>query len=104
MLATQLDMIQKYADSTAKPPKLNTLGGQEWKKTKTRVKKAVADIAKELVQLYAIRENSNGYQFSPDTEWQKEFEEMFPFEETDDQLNAISEVKKTWKARKLWID
>ena len=94
VLATQLDMIQKYADSTAKPPKLNTLGGQEWKKTKTRVKKAVADIAKELVQLYAIRENSNGYQFSPDTEWQKEFEEMFPFEETDDQLNAISEVKK----------
>ena len=64
-------MIQKYAYSTAKPPKLNTLGGQEWKKTKTRVKKAVADIAKELVQLYAIRENSNGYQFSPDTEWQK---------------------------------
>ena len=53
VLATQLDMIQKYADSTAKPPKLNTLGGQEWKKTKTRVKKAVADIAKELVQLYA---------------------------------------------------
>lgn len=73
-------------------------------KTKTRVKKAVADIAKELVQLYAIRENSNGYQFSPDTEWQKEFEEMFPFEETDDQLNAISEVKKIWKARKLWTD
>ena len=51
-----------------------------------------------------IRENSNGYQFSPDTEWQKEFEEMFPFEETDDQLNAISEVKKIWKARKLWTD
>ena len=101
VLATQLDMIQKYADSTAKPPKLNTLGGQEWKKTKTRVKKAVADIAKELVQLYAIRENSNGYQFSPDTEWQKEFEEMFPFEETDDQLNAISEVKKDMESTKI---
>lgn len=94
-------MIQKYADSTAKPPKLNTLGGQEWKKTKTRVKKAVADIAKELVQLYAIRENSNGYQFSPDTEWQKEFEEMFPFEETDDQLNAIAEVKKDMESTKI---
>ena len=101
VLATQLDMIQKYADSTAKPPKLNTLGGQEWKKTKSRVKKAVADIAKELVQLYAIRENSNGYQFSPDTEWQKEFEEMFPFEETDDQLNAISEVKKDMESTKI---
>lgn len=101
VLATQLDMIQKYADSTAKPPKLNTLGGQEWKKTKTRVKKAVADIAKELVQLYAIRENSNGYQFSPDTEWQKEFEEMFPFEETDDQLNAIAEVKKDMESTKI---
>ena len=94
-------MIQKYADSTAKPPKLNTLGGQEWKKTKTRVKKAVADIAKELVQLYAIRENSNGYQFSPDTEWQKELEEMFPFEETDDQLNAIAEVKKDMESTKI---
>ena len=101
VLATQLDMIQKYADSTAKPPKLNTLGGQEWKKTKTRVKKAVADIAKELVQLYAIRENSNGYQFSPDTEWQKEFEEMFPFEETEDQLAAIEATKKDMESNKI---
>ena len=101
VLATQLDMIQKYADSTAKPPKLNTLGGQEWKKTKTRVKKAVADIAKELVQLYAIRENSNGYQFSPDTEWQKEFEEMFPYEETADQLNAIEDTKRDMESTKI---
>ena len=101
VLATQLDMIQKYADSTAKPPKLNTLGGQEWKKTKTRVKKAVADIAKELVQLYAIRENSNGYQFSPDTEWQKEFEEMFPFEETEDQELAIEATKKDMESTKI---
>lgn len=101
ILATQLDMIQKYADSEAKPPKLNKLGGQEWKKTKTRVKKAVADIARELVELYAIRENSDGYQFSPDTEWQKEFEELFPFEETDDQLNAINEVKKDMESTKI---
>ena len=104
MLATQLDMIQKYADSTAKPPKLNTLGGQEWKKQRPGLRRLLRILQKELVQLYAIRENSNGYQFSPDTEWQKEFEEMFPFEETDDQLNAISEVKKIWKARKLWTD
>lgn len=101
ILATQLDMIQKYADSEAKPPKLNKLGGQEWTKTKSRVKKAVAEIAKELVELYAIRQNSEGYQFSEDSEWQKEFEELFPFEETDDQLNAISEVKKDMESSKI---
>lgn len=101
VLATQLDMIQKYADSEAKPPKLNKLGGQEWRKTKGKVKRAVADIAKELVQLYAIRQNGTGYQFSPDTEWQKEFEEMFPFEETDDQLTAINDVKKDMESNKI---
>lgn len=101
VLATQLDMIQKYADSEAKPPKLNKLGGQEWNKTKGRVKKAVADIAKELVELYAIRQNGTGYRFSEDTEWQKEFEEMFPFEETEDQLTAISEVKKDMESNKI---
>lgn len=101
ILATQLDMIQKYADSEAKKPKLNRLGGQEWNKTKSRVKKAVAEIAKELVELYAIRQNGQGYVFSPDTEWQKEFEEMFPFEETDDQLNAINEVKKDMESTKI---
>ena len=101
ILATQLDMIQKYADSEAKKPKLNRLGGQEWNKTKSKVKKAVAEIAKELVELYAIRQNGQGYVFSPDTEWQKEFEEMFPFEETDDQLNAINEVKKDMESTKI---
>lgn len=101
ILATQLDMIQKYADSEAKKPKLNRFGGQEWNKTKSKVKKAVAEIAKELVELYAIRQNGQGYVFSPDTEWQKEFEEMFPFEETDDQLNAINEVKKDMESTKI---
>lgn len=101
ILATQLDMIQKYADSEAKKPKLNRLGGQEWNKTKSKVKKAVAEIAKELVELYAIRQNGQGYAFSSDTEWQKEFEEMFPFEETDDQLNAINEVKKDMESTKI---
>ena len=101
ILATQLDMIQKYADSEAKKPKLNRLGGQEWNKTKSKVKKTVAEIAKELVELYAIRQNGQGYAFSPDTEWQKEFEEMFPFEETDDQLNAINEVKKDMESTKI---
>lgn len=101
ILATQLDMIQKYANSEAKPPKLNKLGGQEWTKTKTKVKKAVAEIAKELVELYAIRQSSDGYQFSKDSEWQKEFEELFPFEETDDQLHAIEEVKKDMESTKI---
>ena len=101
ILATQLDMIQKYADSEAKKPKLNRLGGQEWNKTKSKVKKAVVEIAKELVELYAIRQNGQGYAFSPDTEWQKEFEKMFPFEETDDQLNAINEVKKDMESTKI---
>ena len=100
ILATQLDMIQKYADSEAKPPKLNKLGGTEWKKTKTRVKKAVADIADELIELYATRQDSTGFVFSPDTEWQKEFEEMFPFEETDDQLEVISQVKADMESTK----
>lgn len=101
ILATQLDMIQKYADSEAKPPKLNKLGGQEWTKTKGRVKKAVADIAKELVELYAVRQKGSGYEFSEDTQWQREFEEMFPFEETEDQLTAISEVKKDMESSKI---
>ena len=89
ILATQLDMLQKYAGADAKAPKLNKLGGQEWKKTKTRVRGAVKNIAKDLVALYAARQSQNGYQYGPDTVWQKEFEEMFPFEETEDQLNAI---------------
>ena len=101
ILATQLDMIQKYADSQAKPPKLNKLGGQEWAKTKGRAKKAVADIAKELVELYAVRQQGTGYEFSKDTEWQKEFEEMFPFEETEDQLAAIREVKQDMESKKI---
>lgn len=101
ILATQLDMIQKYADSEAKPPKLNRLGGQEWAKTKGKVKKAVADIARELVELYAVRQTGTGYKFSPDTEWQREFEEMFPFEETEDQLTAIQEVKRDMESSKI---
>ena len=72
ILATQLDMLQKYAGADAKAPKLNKLGGQEWKKTKTRVRGAVKNIAKDLVALYAARQSQNGYQYGPDTVWQKE--------------------------------
>ena len=99
--ATQFHLIQKYADATAKKPKLNKLGGQDWVKTKARVKKAVNEIAKELVELYAIRQKAEGYQYGEDTIWQKEFEEMFPYEETQDQLDAIEAAKKDMESKKI---
>ncbi|MCR1842319.1 transcription-repair coupling factor [Murimonas intestini] len=101
ILATQLDVIQKYADSQAKKPKLNKLGSQEWNKTKTRVRSAVRDVARDLVRLYAVRQKSEGFQFSEDTVWQREFEEMFPYEETDDQVLAIESTKKDMESRKI---
>ena len=99
--ATRLDGIQKYAGADAKAPKLNKLGGSEWNKTKTRVKTAVREIAKELVELYAARRDAEGFQYGPDTVWQREFEEMFPYEETEDQLNAIDDIKKDMESRKI---
>ena len=99
--ATQLDALQKYAGADAKKPKLNKLGGQEWNKTKTRVRGAVKNIAKELVALYATRQQTDGYPFCEDTVWQREFEEMFPFEETDDQLTAIDAVKQDMEGHKI---
>ncbi len=101
VLATQLDAIQKYADSEAKKPKLNRLGGQEWKKTRSRVEKAVGEVAQELVELYAIRQNKEGFQFGEDTLWQREFEEMFPYEETSDQLQAIADTKADMESKKI---
>lgn len=101
VLATQLDMIQKYAGSDAKKVKLNKLGGVEWKKTKARVRGAVKDVAKELVELYAARQARQGYQYGEDTVWQKEFEEMFPYEETEDQLIAIEETKRDMESTKI---
>ncbi|MCI7796087.1 MAG: transcription-repair coupling factor [Lachnospiraceae bacterium] len=99
--ATRLDGIQKYAGADAKAPKLNKLGGSEWGKTKTKVKAAVRQIAKELVELYAARQDAEGFQYGPDTVWQKEFEEMFPYEETEDQLAAIEDIKKDMESRKI---
>ena len=102
ILATQLDALQKYAGAeAARPPKLNRLGGQEWKKTKTRVKGAVRNIAKELVELYAVRQEKEGYVCGPDTVWQREFEEMFPYEETEDQLSAIEDTKRDMESTKI---
>ena len=99
--ATQLDLIQKYASADAKKPKLNRLGSQDWVKTKTRVRGAVKEIAKDLVELYAARQNQEGFVYGIDTVWQKEFEEMFPFEETEDQLLAIEAVKRDMESSKI---
>lgn len=99
--ATRLDGIQKYAGADAKVPKLNKLGGTEWTKTKTKVRTAVREIAKELVELYAARQDAEGFQYGPDTVWQKEFEEMFPYDETDDQLTAIDDTKRDMESKKI---
>ena len=99
--ATQLDLIQKYAGSDSKKPKLNRLGTQDWTKTKAKVRGAVKEIAKDLVELYAARQNQDGYVYGEDTVWQREFEEMFPYEETEDQLLAINAVKKDMESHKI---
>ena len=96
ILATQLDVLQKYAGSdAAKTPKLNKLGGQEWKKTKTKVRGAVKNIAKDLVALYAARQQEAGFRYGPDTVWQREFEE------TEDQLQAIEAAKQDMESPKI---
>lgn len=101
VLATSLDVLQKYAGSDAKAPKLNRLNSPEWKKTKSRVKGAVKEVAKELVDLYAKRQAKEGFSFEKDSVWQQEFEEMFPYDETDDQLNAIEATKKDMESKKI---
>ena len=95
--ATQLDMVSKYiggGEDGERPQKLNKLGGTEWAKQKTRAKKAVKDLAKGLTKLYAERQRRPGYAFSQDSVWQREFEEAFPYAETDDQLRAIEDIKR----------
>lgn len=99
--ATGLDVLQKYASADSKPPKINKLGSVEWTKTKNKVRAAVNEVAQDLVELYAARQSGTGHKFGSDTEWQKEFEEMFPFDETDDQLNAISAVKTDMESGKI---
>lgn len=100
----QLDLVQKYVGAEGKSPRLNKLGGAEWKRVKKKVQASVQDIADDLIKLYAEREAEKGYAFSADDEMQREFEEAFPYQETDDQLRSISEIKKTWNARARWID
>ena len=91
---TQLNLVQKYVASESKQPKVNKLGGNEWAKTKRKVATKIEDIADDLIQLYAKREAERGYAFGPDDGYQKEFEDSFPYSETDDQLRSTSEIKR----------
>ncbi|MBQ1215082.1 MAG: transcription-repair coupling factor, partial [Firmicutes bacterium] len=90
----QMDVVQKYVGSDGIVPKINKLSGGDWKKTKEKAQAAIEHMAKELLELTAQRQLQKGYAFSEDSEWQKEFEEMFPYEETADQLRCIAEIKK----------
>ena len=89
----QIDLVQKFVGSESKEPKIYKLGGAEWTKVKRRVQSSVEDIADELIKLYAEREQRKGYAFSEDSEMQREFEASFPYQETDDQLRCIEEIK-----------
>lgn len=89
----QMDFIQKYIGSEGAAPKVNKMSGSEWKRTKANAKAAILDMARELLEISATRKALPGYAFGPDTTWQAEFEEQFPFEETDDQLRCIQEIK-----------
>ena len=101
ILATGLDVIQKYASADGGKPRLNKLGTQEWNKTKSKVKGAVTEVAKDLVELYAIRQQKEGFVYGKDTVWQQEFEELFPYEETEDQLLAIADTKADMESTKI---
>lgn len=101
ILATGLDVIQKYSGSEGRKPKLNKLNSIEWKNTKAKVRGAVKEIAADLVKLYASRQEKVGFQFGSDTVWQKEFEEAFPYEETEDQLTAIEATKRDMESKRI---
>ncbi|NMB41917.1 MAG: transcription-repair coupling factor [Firmicutes bacterium] len=89
----QIDFLQRYVGGDGRPPRVSSLGGQEWNRIKNRVKASVQELAKDLLTLYAMRESAKGYAFSPDHPWQADFEDRFPYEETPDQLRAIQEAK-----------
>lgn len=97
----QLDLVKKYVCDDDAKPKINSLGTKEWEKTKRKVTLHVEEVAKELLSLYAKREKNPGYAFSNDTPWQKEFEESFPYELTDDQKQAITEIKEDMESPKV---
>lgn len=90
----QFDLLQKYTVQDGAAPKVNKLGGNEWQRTKNKVKASVEKLAEGLLEIYARRKSQEGYAFSPDDQWQKEFEDAFPYVETEDQLKAIEDVKR----------
>ena len=90
----QIDMLQRYVGVNDQPPKLSKLGGGEWTRVKRRVKESVQEMAQGLLDLYAVREATEGFNYPPDSPWQQEFEDAFPYEETPDQIRAIEEVKR----------
>ena len=98
---TQMDLIQKYIGTEGKSPKLNKLGGTEWSKEKKRVKEALKDLAMGLIRLEAERSAREGFAFSADTIWQKQFEEHFPWEETKDQLRCTEEIKQDMESKRI---
>ena len=95
-----LDNIRKFVGGGEGEPKLNRLGSKEWENTKARVKSNLKEVARDLIELYARRQKAKGFMFSKDTPWQKQFEDNFPYQETDDQLRCISEVKKDMESDK----
>ncbi len=95
-----LDNIRKYVGGGEGEPKLNRLGSKEWENTKARVKNNLKEVARDLIELYARRQKAQGFMFSSDTPWQKQFEDSFPYQETEDQLRCIAEVKKDMESNK----
>jgi transcription-repair coupling factor (superfamily II helicase) len=96
----KLDLLHKYSSSEDKEPRLNKLGGSEWERTRRKVTESIQDMADDLLKLYAIRQKTEGYAFSPDSPWQTQFEDDFPYEETPGQLKAINDVKRDMESRK----
>lgn len=97
----QLDLIQKYIGSEGKQPKVSKLGGTDWIKTKNRVKESLKDLAAELIRIYAQRQAAKGFAYSKDSVWQTQFEEQFPYEETEDQLKCIEEIKEDMESGRV---
>ncbi|NSW92539.1 MAG: transcription-repair coupling factor [Firmicutes bacterium] len=97
---SQLDTIQKYIGAEGKAPKLSKLGGSDWIKTKKKVKESLKKLAEQLIRLYAQRKAIKGFAFSKDTIWQKQFEDLFPYEETEDQLKCVEEIKRDMELEK----
>jgi transcription-repair coupling factor (superfamily II helicase) len=95
MPTDQVNQLQRYIGNEGETPKLHTMGGNDWKKTRAKAQKSITDLAEKLVKIYAQREIVQGYPFPKDTPWQKEFEDAFPYEETADQLKAVAEIKES---------